>query len=72
MRRQHREEVRKLMEGKDAEVEALHQRVRGAIGKKDETIAALRDQCQAALIRADHLEQVRACVPTYCRFSRRY
>eukprot|EP00042_Codosiga_hollandica_P018752 m.55708 g.55708 ORF g.55708 m.55708 type:complete len:978 (-) comp48907_c0_seq1:2666-5599(-) len=57
-RRSHREEVRKLMENKDTELDALNQRVRSAIAKKDETISALRDQFQAATLRADHLEQL--------------
>ncbi len=55
----HRDELARIQAAKDAELDELHTRVRQTVTKKDETIAALREQLQAASTRADHLEQVR-------------
>ena len=54
----HRAAVAALQAAKDQELDALHQRVQGAIAMKDDTIAMLRQQFEAAAVRADHLEQV--------------
>ena len=54
----HRAEVAEVMASKDRELDAIHARVRGAIQLKDDTIATLRSQFEAAAVRADHLEQV--------------
>jgi 5-azacytidine-induced protein 1 len=58
-RAQHRTEIAEMQASKDAELDGLHQRVRTAIAMKEETITMLRQQFEAAAVRADHLEQVR-------------
>lgn len=43
---------------RERELDELHAKVRGALEKKDETVRTLREQLQAATVRADHLEQL--------------
>ena len=44
------------LQDKDDELEQVHQRVKTAVLRKEETVASMREQYQAALKRADHLE----------------
>ncbi|MCI4384487.1 hypothetical protein PGIGA_G00039290 [Pangasianodon gigas] len=49
-------EVERLSREKEEELAEVHQRVKSAILKKEETVNTLRKQHEAALKRADHLE----------------
>uniref|UniRef100_A0A7N6C4Z4 Centrosomal protein 131 n=1 Tax=Anabas testudineus TaxID=64144 RepID=A0A7N6C4Z4_ANATE len=49
-------EVERITREKEEELAEVHQRVKSAILKKDETVNNLRKQHEAALKRADHLE----------------
>ncbi|XP_029384140.1 centrosomal protein of 131 kDa isoform X2 [Echeneis naucrates] len=49
-------EVEKVTREKEEELAEVHQRVKSAILKKEETVNNLRKQYEAALKRADHLE----------------
>ncbi|KAM3592195.1 uncharacterized protein V6R79_014370 [Siganus canaliculatus] len=49
-------EVERVTREKEEELAEVHQRVKSAILKKEETVSALRKQHEAALKRADHLE----------------
>ncbi|XP_076855508.1 centrosomal protein of 131 kDa isoform X2 [Brachyhypopomus gauderio] len=49
-------EVERLSREKEEELAEVHQRVKSAILKKEETVNSLRKQHEAALKRADHLE----------------
>ncbi|XP_016889877.1 centrosomal protein of 131 kDa isoform X1 [Cynoglossus semilaevis] len=49
-------EVEKVTREKEEELAEVHQRVKSAILKKEETVSNLRKQYEAALKRADHLE----------------
>nr|XP_057922883.1 centrosomal protein of 131 kDa isoform X2 [Doryrhamphus excisus] len=50
------QEVERVTKEKEAELDEVHQRVRSAILKKEESVSALRRQHEAALKRAEHLE----------------
>jgi len=54
----HRTQLNDLQATKDKELNALHERVRHTIAKKDETIRTLREHADAATLRADHLEEL--------------
>uniref|UniRef100_A0AAQ5XG39 Centrosomal protein 131 n=1 Tax=Amphiprion ocellaris TaxID=80972 RepID=A0AAQ5XG39_AMPOC len=49
-------EVERITREKEEELAEVHQRVKSAILKKEETVSNLRKQHEAALKRADHLE----------------
>nr|XP_046232926.1 centrosomal protein of 131 kDa isoform X2 [Scatophagus argus] len=49
-------EVERVTREKEEELAEVHQRVKAAILKKEETVNSLRKQYEAALKRADHLE----------------
>uniref|UniRef100_A0A8C4YUK8 Centrosomal protein 131 n=1 Tax=Gadus morhua TaxID=8049 RepID=A0A8C4YUK8_GADMO len=49
-------EVERVSREKEAELAEVHQRVKSAILKKEETVSSLRKQHEAALKRAEHLE----------------
>ncbi|XP_038591074.1 centrosomal protein of 131 kDa isoform X3 [Micropterus salmoides] len=49
-------EVERVTREKEEELAEVHQRVKSAILKKEETVSQLRKQHEAALKRADHLE----------------
>uniref|UniRef100_A0A3Q2ZFI6 Centrosomal protein 131 n=1 Tax=Kryptolebias marmoratus TaxID=37003 RepID=A0A3Q2ZFI6_KRYMA len=49
-------EVERLTREKEEELAEVHQRVKSAILKKEETVKSLRKQHEAAVKRADHLE----------------
>ncbi|CAL8304469.1 unnamed protein product [Lota lota] len=49
-------EVERITREKEAELAEVHQRVKSAILKKEETVSSLRKQHEAALKRAEHLE----------------
>ncbi|XP_051273233.1 centrosomal protein of 131 kDa isoform X3 [Dicentrarchus labrax] len=49
-------EVERVTREKEEELAEVHQRVKSAILKKEETVSCLRKQHEAALKRADHLE----------------
>uniref|UniRef100_UPI003AADA9DB centrosomal protein of 131 kDa isoform X2 n=1 Tax=Centroberyx gerrardi TaxID=166262 RepID=UPI003AADA9DB len=49
-------EVERVTREKEEELAEVHQRVKSAILKKEETVTSLRKQHEAALKRADHLE----------------
>ncbi|KAM9424452.1 centrosomal protein of 131 kDa [Pholidichthys leucotaenia] len=49
-------EVERITREKEEELEEVHQRVKSAILKKEETVSNLRKQHEAAVKRADHLE----------------
>ncbi|KAJ3607857.1 hypothetical protein NHX12_024908 [Muraenolepis orangiensis] len=49
-------EVERVTGEKEAELAEVHQRVKSAILKKEETVSSLRKQHEAALKRAEHLE----------------
>ncbi|XP_038130081.1 centrosomal protein of 131 kDa isoform X1 [Cyprinodon tularosa] len=49
-------EVERISREKEEELAEVHQRVKSAILKKEETVNSLRKQYEAALKRADHLE----------------
>lgn len=51
-----RDHIQRTIQDKDEELEEVHKRVKTAIVKKEETVNVMRDQYQAALKRADHLE----------------
>ncbi|XP_076449494.1 centrosomal protein of 131 kDa-like isoform X2 [Babylonia areolata] len=51
-----KQDVEDIKQVKDAEMEEVHARVKQAIVKKEEVVAQLRQQYQAACKRADHLE----------------
>ncbi|XP_028332100.1 centrosomal protein of 131 kDa isoform X2 [Gouania willdenowi] len=56
MRARLRLEVEKVTREKEEELAEVHQRVKSAILKKEETVGNLRKQHEAALKRAEHLE----------------
>ncbi|KAK7111870.1 centrosomal protein of 131 kDa-like [Littorina saxatilis] len=51
-----KQEVEDIKQVKDAEMAEVHKRVKQAIVKKEEVVAQLKEQYQAACKRADHLE----------------
>ncbi|KAH3869500.1 hypothetical protein DPMN_032669, partial [Dreissena polymorpha] len=51
-----KEEIEEIKKSKDAEMEEVHKRVKQAIVKKEEVVAQMKQQYQAAQKRADHLE----------------
>lgn len=55
---QHRHELAEVQRAKDTELDNVHDRVRAAISKKDETIKSLREQFESAALRANHLEEL--------------
>ncbi|XP_037680722.1 centrosomal protein of 131 kDa-like, partial [Choloepus didactylus] len=55
--RQHTE-LEQLAREKQEELEEVHRRVKMAIAKKEETVSSLRKQHEAAVKRADHLEEL--------------
>ncbi|XP_062269695.1 centrosomal protein of 131 kDa isoform X2 [Platichthys flesus] len=56
VRARQRVEVERVTREKEEELAEVHQRVKSAILRKDETVSNLRKQHEAALKRADHLE----------------
>lgn len=56
VRARHRLDVERVTREKEEELAEVHQRVKSAILKKEETVSSLRKQHEAALKRADHLE----------------
>ena len=53
-----REKLAALQDSKDRELDALHERVRSAIAKRDDLITSLRDEAAQERARADHLQEV--------------
>ena len=51
-----REDVVRTLKDKDEELEEVHKRVKQAVLRKEDTVSSMREQYQAALKRADHLE----------------
>ncbi|XP_047563902.1 centrosomal protein of 131 kDa isoform X2 [Lutra lutra] len=58
LRARHRLELEQLMREKQAELEHVHGRVKAALAKKEEAVLGLRKQHQAAVKRAEHLEEL--------------
>lgn len=53
-----RVEQERAQREKERELEEVHSRVRQALAKKEENLASLRSQHEAALKRAEHLEML--------------
>ncbi|XP_054449205.1 centrosomal protein of 131 kDa [Pteronotus mesoamericanus] len=53
-----RAELEQLRREKQAELEDVHGRVKAALAKKEEAVSSLRKQHEAAVKRADHLEEL--------------
>ncbi|KAM6164349.1 centrosomal protein of 131 kDa [Rhynchocyon petersi] len=51
-------ELERLVREKQEELEEVHRRVKLALARKEETVGALRKQHEAAVKRADHLEEL--------------
>ncbi|CAK7289977.1 Centrosomal protein of 131 kDa [Vulpes lagopus] len=58
LRARQRLELEQLSREKQAELEEVHQRVKLALAKKEEAVRSLRKQHEAAVKRADHLEEL--------------
>ncbi|XP_059938189.1 centrosomal protein of 131 kDa isoform X2 [Mesoplodon densirostris] len=58
LRARQRLELEQLTREKQAELEEVHGRVKLALAKKEEAVSSLRKQHEAALKRADHLEEL--------------
>uniref|UniRef100_A0A8I3NJ56 Centrosomal protein 131 n=1 Tax=Canis lupus familiaris TaxID=9615 RepID=A0A8I3NJ56_CANLF len=58
LRARQRLELEQLSREKQAELEEVHQRVKLALTKKEEAVRSLRKQHEAAVKRADHLEEL--------------
>lgn len=58
LRSRQRLELEQLTQEKQAELEEVHGRVKTALAKKEEAVSSLRKQHEAALKRADHLEEL--------------
>ncbi|XP_047613639.1 centrosomal protein of 131 kDa isoform X4 [Phacochoerus africanus] len=58
LRARQRLELEQLTWEKQAELEEVHGRVKTALAKKEEAVSSLRKQHEAALKRADHLEEL--------------
>lgn len=58
LRSRQRLELEQLTREKQAELEEVHGRVKTALAKKEEAVSSLRKQHEAALKRADHLEEL--------------
>ncbi|XP_054986933.1 centrosomal protein of 131 kDa isoform X2 [Sorex araneus] len=58
LRAQQQLELEQLTRDKQAELEAVHGRVKVALAKKEEAVSSLRRQHEAAVKRADHLEEL--------------
>lgn len=58
LRARQRLELEQLTQEKQAELEEVHGRVKTALAKKEEAVSSLRKQHEAALKRADHLEEL--------------
>ncbi|KAJ7372675.1 hypothetical protein OS493_017948 [Desmophyllum pertusum] len=56
MKARHRLEIERVTREKEHEMDEVHKRVKQAIAKKEETMKTLREQHQAAMKRAEHLE----------------
>ncbi|KAL9956558.1 hypothetical protein ACROYT_G038050 [Oculina patagonica] len=56
MKARHRLEIERVTREKEQEMDEVHKRVKQAIAKKEETMKTLREQHQAAMKRAEHLE----------------
>ncbi|XP_045693497.1 centrosomal protein of 131 kDa isoform X2 [Phyllostomus hastatus] len=53
-----RAELEQLRQEKQAELENVHGRVKAALARKEEAVSSLRKQHEAAVRRADHLEEL--------------
>ncbi|NP_001178116.3 centrosomal protein of 131 kDa [Bos taurus] len=58
LRARQRLELEQLTREKQAELEEVHGRVKMALAKKEEAVSSLRKQHQAAMKRAEHLEEL--------------
>ncbi|XP_028353938.1 centrosomal protein of 131 kDa [Physeter macrocephalus] len=58
LRARQRLELEQLTREKQAELEEVHGRVKLALAKKEEAVSSLRKQHEAAMKRADHLEEL--------------
>ncbi|XP_044103179.1 centrosomal protein of 131 kDa isoform X1 [Neovison vison] len=58
LRARQRLELEQLTQEKQAELEHVHGRVKAALAKKEEAVLGLRKQHQAAVKRAEHLEEL--------------
>lgn len=58
LRARHKVELEKVSRDKNREMESVHERVKQALSKKEEHLHSLREQYEAALKRADHLEML--------------
>ncbi|XP_057572712.1 centrosomal protein of 131 kDa isoform X13 [Hippopotamus amphibius kiboko] len=58
LRARQRLELEQLTREKQAELEEVHGRVKMALAKKEEAVSSLRKQHEAAMKRADHLEEL--------------
>ncbi|XP_059765093.1 centrosomal protein of 131 kDa isoform X3 [Balaenoptera ricei] len=58
LRTRQRLELEQLTREKQAELEEVHGRVKLALAKKEEAVSSLRKQHEAAMKRADHLEEL--------------
>ena len=58
LRARHKVELERLKKTSAKELEEVHSRVRQALEKKEENLSALKEQYEAALKRADHLQML--------------
>ncbi|XP_023507587.2 centrosomal protein of 131 kDa isoform X1 [Equus caballus] len=58
LRARQRLELEQLTREKQAELEEVHGRVKAALARKEEAVSSLRKQHEAAVKRADHLEEL--------------
>lgn len=58
LRARHKVELERVRQSKEKEMEEVHGRVKQALAKKEENLTSLRQQYEAALKRADHLEML--------------
>ena len=58
LRARHKVELQRVEKDKGKEMEAVHERVKQALARKEENLSTLRTQYEGALKRADHLEML--------------
>ena len=58
LRARHKVDLERVRQSKEREMEEVHGRVKQALAKKEENLMSLRQQYEAALKRADHLEML--------------
>ena len=58
LRARHKIELERVGTGKEREMEAVHERIKQALARKEENLRSLRQQYDAANRRAEHLEML--------------